>query len=195
MIVLRVTIGKSLVVVGLALGVFLVAVVSRGGQSQSFHMVSDVLSSSGGTVGSAGYSVTFTCSEPATVGLATSGNVREQSGFIRRVFHPPPFSAAVGEDNAGLPSETMLRAVLPNPFSSTTSIAFSVASPGETRLEIYDVEGRKVRTVGSGYRSAGSFAAIWDGCDDDGVRLSPGVYFCVLESGDVRRTRKLVVVK
>jgi hypothetical protein len=80
----------------------------------------------------------------------------------------------------------------PSPFTSTTRISFTVPAVADISLEIYDIEGRKVRTLLEGVAEPGTWSAVWDGLDDAGSRVSPGAYFYRLESGDSSASRKVV---
>ncbi|MBM4119035.1 hypothetical protein FJ251_15135, partial [bacterium] len=62
-------------------------------------------------------------------------------------------------------------------------------------LEVYDLAGRRVRTLVDGPLPAAQHEAIWDGADAAGRRLASGVYFVRLVAGDYRASEKLVLVK
>jgi hypothetical protein len=72
--------------------------------------------------------------------------------------------------------ETLLPA-RPNPFGSQVSLSYSLAAPGRAELEIYDVAGRQVRRMGGDRMEAGEHRVDWDGRDQDGRSLQPGMYF------------------
>ena len=65
----------------------------------------------------------------------------------------------------------------PNPSSGTALVNFGLERTGEVRLELFDLAGRRVRTLASGAMTAGPHAARWDGRDDDARSVSAGVYF------------------
>lgn len=65
----------------------------------------------------------------------------------------------------------------PNPFNPSTTIAFAIPTNSSVKLEIYDVAGRKVRSLVDDYKSAGAFNAIWDGKDEAGRTVLSGAYF------------------
>ncbi|MCK4547149.1 MAG: hypothetical protein KAW17_06875 [Candidatus Eisenbacteria sp.] len=88
-----------------------------------------------------------------------------------------------------------LRPGHPNPFSLETHIAFVVPHAGETEVAIYDVSGRKRRTLATGFHMAGEHTVVWDGQDDDGRRVASGVYFCDVRTGDCRRVGKILVTR
>jgi hypothetical protein len=87
-----------------------------------------------------------------------------------------------------------LRAATPNPFRTVTSIEFHVPNRTHVLIEIYDVLGRKVRTLVD-ETLASSHARKWDGLDARGERASAGIYFVRMEAGDFRTTRKVVLLK
>jgi flagellar hook assembly protein FlgD len=67
---------------------------------------------------------------------------------------------------------------------------------GATRLTIYDVLGRKVRTlVDDNEHRAGFYTAVWDGRDEHSRVVASGVYFYLLEAGTLRQARKMVLVQ
>lgn len=94
-----------------------------------------------------------------------------------------------------VPSKTALHQNAPNPFNPSTVIRFDLAEECETTLRIYDLAGRLVRNLVTEKLPAGRRSVIWDGSDNRGNRVASGVYFYQLQAGDVRATRKLVVVK
>ncbi len=83
----------------------------------------------------------------------------------------------------------------PNPFNPRTKIAFTLAQPGEATLRVYDVDGRLVRTLVSGWQPAGERTVVWDGLDDRGGRAASGLYFCHLRAGDQQLVRKMTLLK
>jgi len=83
----------------------------------------------------------------------------------------------------------------PNPFNPTTTISFKLKQSGMTDLHIYDVEGRLVRVLVSGYREAGNHSAIWDGRDEKGALVATGIYLCKLGVNGFEQTRKMLFAK
>ena len=70
-----------------------------------------------------------------------------------------------------------LQAPTPNPMSSSSTIAFHLAAPADVQLSIFDVSGRRVRTLAEGARPSGDQSVTWDGTDMAGQRVASGVYF------------------
>jgi flagellar hook assembly protein FlgD len=75
------------------------------------------------------------------------------------------------------------------------TIRFDLPAPGEASLVVFDVTGRRVRTIVSGRLDAGRYAPVWDGRDDAGSRVAAGVYFVRLQAADFTATRKSVRLK
>jgi hypothetical protein len=67
--------------------------------------------------------------------------------------------------------------VSPNPFSSITTVSYSVPAAGNVSLKIFDVSGSLVRTLVDGTRQQGEYSVTWDGATNEGIHAAPGVYF------------------
>ena len=87
----------------------------------------------------------------------------------------------------------------PNPFNPVTMIAFSLDSPTNVRLKIYDISGRCIATLMDGQQETGAYSLAWDGKDNLGNTVSSGIYFAKLNIGDSgnRRemTKKLILLR
>lgn len=83
----------------------------------------------------------------------------------------------------------------PNPFNPRTTIRFSLAAPGAVDLWVYDLRGRRVRTLLDESRPAGVQQVVWDGRDDAGVPLASGMYFYRLVANDFEQSRKMLLLK
>ncbi|MBD3336590.1 MAG: hypothetical protein GF355_13845 [Candidatus Eisenbacteria bacterium] len=87
---------------------------------------------------------------------------------------------------ASLLPATDFLAVAPLPFQSSQRISVALASPGPVTLRVYDVAGRRIRTLAEGDLPAGRHHWIWDGFDDDRRPVGSGVYFYRLEAAGGR---------
>jgi hypothetical protein len=83
----------------------------------------------------------------------------------------------------------------PMPFTSQARIAFTVTEPSEVFLDTYDVEGRLVKTLASGYYGAGTYRATWDGTTRWGGKAAPGVYYIRCASPLGIDTKRIVYVR
>ena len=85
-----------------------------------------------------------------------------------------------------------LEAARPSPFSDHTEFGFTLARAASARLAVYDVGGRRVRTLVRGALAAGTHRVSWDGRDDRGAAVAPGAYLVLLDAGGERRSRRVV---
>jgi hypothetical protein len=110
---------------------------------------------------------------------------------------PAPAEIATGIDpRAGAPAPPCsLEPNFPNPFNPETTIRFTLAAPAAARLEIFDVNGSRVRLLYDGPGSLGVNTAVWDGKNDNGAAVSTGVYFYRVTAGEFVATRKMVLLK
>ena len=83
----------------------------------------------------------------------------------------------------------------PNPFSSTTEIAFQLARPGRATLRVYDVAGQVVATLLDRDLPAGPHVATWDGRDRSGNRVASGMYFYRLTSNEGYGVRRILIIR
>jgi hypothetical protein len=89
----------------------------------------------------------------------------------------------------------------PNPFRLTSGTQISFRTPavdGSTNVKMsaYDVNGRRVKLLYSGPSTGGKTRTVrWDGTDQHGNALSPGVYFYRLESGSQTIERKMILLR
>ena len=96
-----------------------------------------------------------------------------------------------------LPDDYALKDNVPNPFNPSTLISYTIKGDRleQTRLEIYNSIGQKVRTLVQEQQTAGSYIVEWNGLDDQGRRATSGIYFYRLESGSYLQTKKMVLVE
>lgn len=88
------------------------------------------------------------------------------------------------------PNSFSIISVSPNPFNSTTTIRYSLDGKNSFKLRLFDAIGRRVATLVSGQARSGSFEFNLDGSD-----LSSGTYFIQLDSGKMRITREVQILK
>jgi hypothetical protein len=81
----------------------------------------------------------------------------------------------------GTGTDTLVR-VWPNPSSSITEIGFSLPLGGAVRVAVYDVTGRAIAQPFAGTLPAGEHRVLWDGRNDTGTVVAPGVYHVRVES-------------
>ena len=85
--------------------------------------------------------------------------------------------------------------VQPNPFNPRTTIAFTLARPGQARVGVYDLRGRYVASLANGPLPAGRHTLTWDGADASGLAVSSGPYLVRLETEAGTESRKVMLVR
>jgi len=79
----------------------------------------------------------------------------------------------------------------PNPFRSVTRIQYALPKATRARIDIYDNLGNHIRTLQNGLQQAGRHAVEWNGADETGRQVSPGLYLYRLQADGHIKTRKL----
>jgi C1A family cysteine protease len=98
-------------------------------------------------------------------------------------------------DDSDTPAAFSLAQNHPNPFNPATEIRYSLAEGCHVKLEIFDVRGRKVKTLVNRVQEAGYRTAVWDGRDDSGLEMGSGVYFCRIVAGDFTDSKKMILLR
>ncbi|MDP6611099.1 MAG: lamin tail domain-containing protein [Candidatus Marinimicrobia bacterium] len=101
----------------------------------------------------------------------------------------------IDDDFAGVAREFALYPNYPNPFNPETRIRFQLAENSNVRLMIYDVLGRKVRTLVSERMDAGHHVLNWNGLNDAGADVASGMYVYRIKAGDFIAHRKMLLVR
>jgi hypothetical protein len=109
------------------------------------------------------------------------------------VFKFVPTAAEDGPGPVAAPARLRLLGNYPNPFASTTAIAYDVPVRDYVSLKVYSIAGDLVRTLLDGGCDAGRHTALWDGTDDLGREVASGSYLCKLESGRSSQTKRVVL--
>ena len=110
----------------------------------------------------------------------------------------PSLGAGQG-GTSGTPETTKYRWALsqnsPNPCAVSTKIRFEVAKTTKVSIKVYNAMGQLVRTLKDGRLDPGRYSTHWDGTNTSGHRVSSGVYFYKMESGQFAATKKMLMVK
>lgn len=109
---------------------------------------------------------------------------------------PDECESVVAVDDAFFPEVgSRLLGNVPNPLRAGTTIRFSVLVSESVTLEVFDVDGRLVRTLLDERVSPGLTAVSWDGRDASGRDVGTGAYFYRLKSATFSETRRMLVVR
>jgi len=101
----------------------------------------------------------------------------------------------VGVEDGVLAAEFTLHPASPNPFMYRTAISFTLPEQGKVRVEVFDVKGRRVRSLFRGLLPRGVQTLQWDGVDEWGREASAGEYFVQAMLNGQVLTRKVVILQ
>ena len=83
----------------------------------------------------------------------------------------------------------------PNPFNSSTKFIFSITQPSFVVVKVFDILGKEIKTLVSGYFQPGSEIISWDGRDYSGKEMGAGMYFYQLKTNNTIISKKMVLLK
>ncbi len=122
----------------------------------------------------------------------STGTLDEMAGFLEAL-------ASVLE--MGIPGSSpiahtfALQSIYPNPFNSRCTVRFNVMGDEKVTLVIYDLLGRKIRTLVQDFLPAGEQTVVWDGKDTFGVPAASGVYAVNLLQGEFAASKRIQLIK
>ena len=100
-----------------------------------------------------------------------------------------------GNSNNGLPIGFAMYPNFPNPFNPITQIRYDLLKDNLVNITIYDIKGRKIRTLINFYQVAGYHSVYWDSKNDLGGGVAAGMYIYSIQAGEFRATKKMVLLK
>ncbi|MBN1300382.1 MAG: N-acetylmuramoyl-L-alanine amidase [Melioribacteraceae bacterium] len=108
------------------------------------------------------------------------------------------FVTPVDNELGNVPVEYSLKQNYPNPFNPVTTIEYTVAAESGLQMSnynhvsliVYDILGRKVKSLVNGLQKSGSYKVAFDAAD-----LNSGVYFYRLTTGNYTASRKMILLK
>ena len=83
----------------------------------------------------------------------------------------------------------------PNPFNPSVTISYSIPQTVTVSLIIYDIMGRKVKTLTNQKQNTGNYSVVWNADNDNGNYVSTGIYFYNLNAGKFAETGKLLYIR
>ncbi len=107
------------------------------------------------------------------------------SGYYECVWE---FPSAISENEKSF--SYTLEQNFPNPFNPNTTIAYTISKSGRVILDIFDVLGRKLKTLVNEFENRGSHTINFDASE-----YSSGIYFYTLKSGEFVQTRKMILLR
>ena len=96
---------------------------------------------------------------------------------------------------AVLPRKIYLHQNYPNPFNPITLIRYDLSEDAFVNITIYDMLGNVIKTLVDGSRTAGSNTVEWNATDTKNETVSAGLYVFAIQSGELKQTKKMLLVK
>lgn len=93
------------------------------------------------------------------------------------------------------PEELLVEQNHPNPFNPSTHLSFIITVEQTVRVDIYDLLGRKVRTLADRRFSPGRHTFAWDACDDMGRLVASGTYLYRVTTEKRALTKKMILLR
>jgi len=112
------------------------------------------------------------------------------SAFTTSDNNYPLTPATIILNNGETVNEYSLEQNYPNPFNSTTILKWQIPFSGSAEISIFDVNGKLMKTLISGYFNAGTYNTTFNADE-----FASGVYFYRLSSGQFTSTKKLILIK
>ena len=109
------------------------------------------------------------------------------------IHHDHAVMITVSEQD--IPQVFALNANYPNPFNPSTMIPFAITSNENVSLNIYDMNGKLIKTLINGNIPAGYHEILWDGKDNAGKAVNSGMYISRLLAGEQSDSQKMLMVK
>jgi hypothetical protein len=83
----------------------------------------------------------------------------------------------------------------PNPFNTRTIIRYNIPERGKVSLKIYDINGKEIANLIQIEQAEGEHYIYWNGTNNEGTKVSSGVYFCNLKFNNFLVTRKMLITR
>lgn len=83
----------------------------------------------------------------------------------------------------------------PNPFKQSTSFQFSLIQPDDLNISVYDLSGKKVKTISDRKYEAGVYTLTWDGTNDRNQKVPPGIYILKLSNKHFIKSNRMILPK
>jgi len=94
-----------------------------------------------------------------------------------------------------IPEDMFVSFAYPNPFNASVTIRYSLPTPSDVNLVIYDIRGRVVKAIYKEGDSASENSIVWDGTDNSGRNVSSGVYLYRITAGKYEATSRMTLLK
>ncbi|HVO73307.1 MAG TPA: T9SS type A sorting domain-containing protein [Ignavibacteriaceae bacterium] len=152
-----------------------------------------------GETGSANTSLKSIIGDPL-VGTSSNEGSSISSGFFSNPASTGILTGIKDKTPEPIPTTFQLNQNYPNPFNPSTNIKFSVPEQSTVRIIIYDLLGRRVKTLLDEARPAGNYVVQWNGDNEFNDKVSSGIYFYSFyaigaDKNEYKSIKKMILLK
>ena len=116
-------------------------------------------------------------------------------GWGGRILKYTNHTSAVETETSSPPIDSRLYGNYPNPFNATTAILYRIGKTDDVELTVFDMLGRKVRSLCHGMQPAGEHRVTWNGKNESGEEVGSGIYLLHLRAGEFTAVRKMCLIR
>ncbi|HPG40302.1 MAG TPA: T9SS type A sorting domain-containing protein [bacterium] len=156
-------------------------------QQIASYQTSDALKGQGNTSTTTSYTWT-------DAGVAPNSGYRYRLGDVN-VAGTVTMHSPIAVTMTALPQSTELLNAYPNPFNPETTINYQLHKDSQVTITVYDLLGRKVKTLIDEQQAAGSYRTLWNGTDNSGAKAASGAYLVRMETQEVTQIQKVLLLK
>ena len=96
---------------------------------------------------------------------------------------------------AAVPTTFALELNYPNPFNPSTTMKYQIPNDANVSLDVYNLQGQKIRTLVAKEQKAGYYSVVWDGRNEAGQTVSSGLYLYRVQAGSFVAVHKMMLIK
>ena len=96
---------------------------------------------------------------------------------------------------SSIPYEYALKPNYPNPFNPVTNLSYDLPEDALVNITIYDMMGRKVRTLVSQSMPPGYHTTLWNATNDNEIAVSAGMYIYTIHANEFYEVKKMILLK
>ena len=98
-------------------------------------------------------------------------------------------------DDNMLPDQFALHQNYPNPFNPTTTIRYDIAQESRVLIQVFDIQGRLVKTLVEKMDTPGKKSIHWNATNQIGDPVSAGMYLYIIQTDSFNDTKKMLLLK
>jgi len=104
---------------------------------------------------------------------------------------------AITDENSQFPDKFELYQNYPNPFNPTTTINYSIPDNSNVIVQIFDIQGKLIKTLINEYQFKGYQKVVWNAKNEHGILVTNGIYFyrVNIDKGNISDTGKMLLLK